>query len=291
MMAAFLPYTLSPYATKTQDERIRKSLFAKAMRNRGAHREFARIKAARTYASEVCAEFATAAVEAPRRVVAVALALKAFSITNVLSVNTTLDVMLLVTLAVAAVSARALERRRGQAKMVKEMLFVEKEYLKAQTKGTFLCRWAPDPYEDPAAVNATSKDKALTNSAVADALATSCKLIGVEPETSMALILDAADGRTSKVLIEKGVPKRSIWVPNLYTHVVHSLRKDVGVNGVATKVEALLGGERSSRDAVARHLSRPLRLDRRSHATVVRRLLETQHRGRWNHSRDVQHAR
>ena len=239
-MAAFLPYTLSPYATKTQDERIRKSLFAKAMRNRGAHREFARIKAARTYASEVCAEFATAAVEAPRRVVAVALALKAFSITNVLSVNTTLDVMLLVTLAVAAVSARALERRRGQAKMVKEMLFVEKEYLKAQTKGTFLCRWAPDPYEDPAAVNATSKDKALTNSAVADALATSCKLIGVEPETSMALILDAADGRTSKVLIEKGVPKTSIWVPNLYTHVVHSLRKDVGVNGVATKVEAFL---------------------------------------------------
>jgi len=240
MMAAFLPYTLSPYATKTQDERIRKSLFAKAMRNRGAHREFARIKAARTYASEVCAEFATAAVEAPRRVVAVALALKAFSITNVLSVNTTLDVMLLVTLAVAAVSARALERRRGQAKMVKEMLFVEKEYLKAQTKGTFLCRWAPDPYEDPAAVNATSKDKALTNSAVADALATSCKLIGVEPETSMALILDAADGRTSKVLMEKGVPKTSIWVPNLYTHVVHSLRKDVGVNGVATKVEAFL---------------------------------------------------
>ena len=61
-------------------------------------------------------------MEAPRRVVAVALALKAFSITNVLSVNTTLDVMLLVTLAVAAVSARALERRRGQAKMVKEML-------------------------------------------------------------------------------------------------------------------------------------------------------------------------
>jgi hypothetical protein len=240
MMAAFLPYTLSPYATKTPDERTRKALFARAMRNRGAHRAFARIKAARTYASEVCAEFATAAVEAPRRVVAVALALKAFSITNVSSVNATLDVMLLVTLVVAAVSANALERRRGQAKMIKEMLFVESEYLKAQTKGTFLCRWAPDPYEDPAVVNATSEDKALTNAAVADAVATSCELIGVEPETAMALVLDAADGRTSKVLMEKGVPKTSIWVPNLYTHVVHSLRKDVGVNGVATKVEAFL---------------------------------------------------
>jgi hypothetical protein len=188
----------------------------------------------------VCAQFATAAVEAPRRALAVALALKAFSLANVSAASSLLDALLLVALCAASVSVNLLERRRGVGKMLKEMAYVEREYLRAQTKGTFLCRWAFDPYEDPAEVNKTSKDKALTNAAVADALATSCALIGVPPEASMALVLDAADGRTSKELAAKGVPPTSIWVPNLYTHVVYALRKNVGVNAVATKVEAFL---------------------------------------------------
>jgi hypothetical protein len=240
LMAAFLPYTLSPYSSRNPSQALQKSLADKALKARAMHRRFARIKAARTYAGEVCAQFATSAVEAPRRALAVALALKAFSLANVSAASSVLDALLLVTLCVAAVSVNLLERRRGVGKMLKEMAYVEREYLKAQTKGTFLCRWAFDPYEDPAEVNKTSKDKALTNAAVADALATSCALIGVPPEASMALVLDAADGRTSQELASKGVPRTSIWVPNLYTHVVYALRKNVGVNAVATKVEAFL---------------------------------------------------
>ena len=240
LMAAFLPYTISPYSSRNPNAAARKSLVSKAMKARAMHRRFARIKAARTYAGEVCAQFATAAVEAPRRALAVALALKAFSLANVSAASSLLDALLLVALCAASVSVNLLERRRGVGKMLKEMAYVEREYLRAQTKGTFLCRWAFDPYEDPAEVNKTSKDKALTNAAVADALATSCALIGVPPEASMALVLDAADGRTSKELAAKGVPPTSIWVPNLYTHVVYALRKNVGVNAVATKVEAFL---------------------------------------------------
>jgi len=240
MLAPFLPYTLSPYASKNPSEKLRDLAFAKAFKNRKLHRTFAKIKAAQTYAAEVCSQFATAAVEAPRRALAVALALKAFSITNVSTMNPFLDALLLVTLAVASISVNLLERRRGPARVLKEMVFVESEYLRAQTKGNFLCRWASDPYENPAEINATSKDKALTNAAVADALVTSCEVTGIEPETSMALVLDAADGRTSLELAAKGVPLSSIWVPNMYTHVVHSLRTDIGINAVATKVEGLL---------------------------------------------------
>jgi len=242
VMSPMLPYTLSPYAinTKNPSAKLRDDFFATAVEGRRAHRRFARVKAARTYAQEICAQFATAAVEAPRRAVALALALKALSIVNVKVMNPTLDSILLSVLLIAAVSANLLERRRGPTKMLKEMRFVEDEYLKAQTKGTFLCRWASDPYEDPAELNATSKDKALTNAAVANALETSCDVIGIPPEASMALVLDAADARTSKQLMAVGVPRTSIWVPNLHTHVVYALRKNVGLNAVATKVEAFL---------------------------------------------------
>ncbi|OUS45706.1 hypothetical protein BE221DRAFT_213317 [Ostreococcus tauri] len=239
LLAPFLPYTLSPYSSKNPSAKVRDELVRKAMNSRRVHRRFARIKAARTFASEVCAQFATAAVEAPRRALAVALALKAFSIINV-STNTVLDSLLCATLVLSSVTVNLLERRRGPQRMLKEMCFVEEEYLKAQTKGTFLCRWAFDPYEDPAGLNLTSEHKRLTNAAVADALAASCDASGITPETSMALVLDAADGRTSKELMSVGIPKTSIWVPNLYTHVVHALRKRVGVNAVATKVEAFL---------------------------------------------------
>lgn len=235
-----LPYTISPYADRDASPKKRAELFAAAFNARNRHWNFARVKAAQTYASEVAAQFATAAIEAPRRALAIALALKAISVANVSTVNQTLDILLLVTLGVAAVSVNLLERRRGPGQMRKEMLFVEEEYLKAQTKGTFLCSWASDPYEEPGERNATSRDKALTNAAVADALGATCESIGIGVETSMALVLDAADGRTSKELISKGVPLSSIWVPNIYTHVVHSLRKQVGVNAVATKVEGFL---------------------------------------------------
>ena len=238
--ATRLPYTISPYADRKASPKQRAALFATAFKARQRHRNFAKVKAARTYASEVASQFATTAIEAPRRVLAVALGLKAFSIANVSSMNQTLDALLLFTLGVAAVSVNLLERRRGPGQMRKEMLFVEQEYLKVQTKGTFLCRWASDPYEEPGERNAMSSDKALTNASVADALGTSCEKIGIGIETSMALVLDAADGRTSKELMSKGVPPSSIWVPNIYTHVVHSLRKDVGVNAVATKVEGFL---------------------------------------------------
>ena len=79
LIAAFLPYTISPYSSRNPNAAARESLVSKAMKARAMHRRFARIKAARTYAGEVCAQFATAAVEAPRRALAVALALKAFS--------------------------------------------------------------------------------------------------------------------------------------------------------------------------------------------------------------------
>ena len=138
LMAAFLPYTISPYSSRNPNAAARKSLVSKAMKARAMHRRFARIKAARTYAGEVCAQFATAAVEAPRRALAVALALKAFSLANVSAASSLLDALLLVALCAASVSVNLLERRRGGRKNAKRDGVRGAGVFKGADKGYFL---------------------------------------------------------------------------------------------------------------------------------------------------------
>ena len=105
--------------------------------------------------------------------------------------------------ATAAVASMASMRRdRGAAvrRAAREARAREREFLAEAHRGTFSCRWRGDPYVAPGKRNQTSADKALTNAAVAAAAAAAAAARGVPPSAAPALVLDAADGRTSAAL-------------------------------------------------------------------------------------------
>ena len=215
-----LPRTLAPSAAKTPAERDRRVADLNAARD--IHAAFAALKTAAHSACEARQAAASSAIAAWTRpavmiVLATASHLAALEASGVplasalapgglALVRETVAPSVWATWyagATAAVASMASMRRdRGAAvrRVAREARAREREFLAEAHRGTFSCRWRGDPYVAPGKRNQTSADKALTNAAVAAAAAAAAAARGVPPSAAPALVLDAADGRTSAAL-------------------------------------------------------------------------------------------
>ena len=110
--------------------------------------------------------------------------------------------------------------------------------------------WALDAYSAGGTEGGrNAKDKALVNAALASAAARiRGRRAGQPPET--ALVLDGARGLTCRALMMGASGDRlfrpaDLFVPNLYSHVVATLRRDLGVRAFTSDVGAYLEGGRA----------------------------------------------
>ena len=215
-----LPRTLAPSAAKTPAERDRRVADLNAARD--IHAAFAALKTAAHSACEARQAAASSAIAAWTRP-AVMIVLAAASHLAALEASGVPLASALApggSLSSARRSRRACGRRGTPARprrwrrwrpcvaigarrfdaSAREARAREREFLAEAHRGTFSCRWRGDPYVAPGKRNQTSADKALTNAAVAAAAAAAAAARGVPPSAAPALVLDAADGRTSAAL-------------------------------------------------------------------------------------------
>ena len=204
LAAPKLVRTMAPATAKTDVEHALRATEAAAGQRK--HHAFALLK---TAAHDACEARQTAAQRALQAWThpAVAVALIGAGVAVAGSVtDTAMRIMALrfeaAAFACVAAGMAMLRRVDGAAvKAVRDELHTrEKEFLADQHRGTFSCRWRYDDYTAPGERNQTSRDKALTNAAVAAAAAASAAWRGVPPSAAPALVLDAADGRTSAAL-------------------------------------------------------------------------------------------
>ena len=237
--SAFLPYSLAPFAAKDVNEQKSRRRALDVSANVKRHREFARMKMLARDCAELRFSFALSVLEANRTLAFVALAFKTLALGFGPSRYASpslffLDVCLSACAFCSAIVASALTRDETNVrrKTERETRELEREYLLAQHKGTFLCRWESDPYEEagknvagaPSERNLIGVDKAITNSAVGEASQLSVIELGVSQERCLSLTLDAKDGLTSSELTRRGFTASSVFIPNPYSSVVYALR-------------------------------------------------------------------
>jgi hypothetical protein len=237
--SAFLPYSLAPFAAKDANEQKSRRRALDVSANVKRHREFARMKMLARDCAELRFSFALSVLEANRTLAFVALAFKTLALGFGPSRYASpslffLDVCLSACAFCSAIVASALTRDETnlRRKTERETRELEREYLLAQHKGTFLCRWESDPYEEagkntagaPSERNLIGVDKAITNSAVGEASQLSVLELGVSQERCLSLTLDAKDGLTSSELTRRGFTASSVFIPNPYSSVVYALR-------------------------------------------------------------------
>ena len=237
--SAFLPYSLAPFAAKDANEQINRRRAMDVSANVKRHREFAKLKTLLRDCAELRFSFALSVLEANRTLAFVALAFKTLALGFGPSRYASpslffLDACLSACAFCAAIVATALTRDETNVrrKIEEETRFLEREYLLAQHKGTFLCRWESDPYDEagnnkegaPSERNLVGVDKAITNSAVGEASQLSVLELGVSQERCLSLTLDAKDGLTSSELTRRGFTASSVFIPNPYSSVVYALR-------------------------------------------------------------------
>lgn len=252
-MSGFLPYSLAPFAAKDKEEQKNRRRSIDVVANVNRHRDFAKLKLFLRDCAELRFSFALSVLEANRILAFIALALKTLALGFGPSRHASpylfvLDITLSATAFLSAIVCNALTRDEDKIrkKMEKETKDLEQEYLLAQHKGTFLCRWESDPYEAPGERNLIGVDKAITNSAVGEAAQLSVLELGVSQERCLTLTLDAKDGLTSSELSRRGFRVASTFIPNPFTSVVHALRNDTEssgskkVNAFSSTIEAFL---------------------------------------------------
>jgi len=237
--SAFLPYSLAPFAAKDANEQKNRRRAMDVSANVKRHREFARLKTLARDCAELRFSFALSVLEANRTLAFVALAFKTLALGFGPSRYASpslffLDACLSACAFCSAIVATALTRDETNVrrKIEEETRFLEREYLLAQHKGTFLCRWESDPYDEagnnkegaPSERNLVGVDKAITNSAVGEASQLSVLELGVSQERCLSLTLDAKDGLTSSELTRRGFNASSVFIPNPYSSVVYALR-------------------------------------------------------------------
>ena len=237
--SAFLPYSLAPFAAKDANEQKNRRRAMDVSANVKRHREFAKLKTLLRDCAELRFSFALSVLEANRTLAFVALAFKTLALGFGPSRYASpslffLDACLSACAFCAAIVATALTRDETNVrrKIEEETRFLEREYLLAQHKGTFLCRWESDPYDEagnnkegaPSERNLVGVDKAITNSAVGEASQLSVLELGVSQERCLSLTLDAKDGLTSSELTRRGFTASSVFIPNPYSSVVYALR-------------------------------------------------------------------